>query len=96
MDVPLQTLVVHGVRPGVSQASRSCWDCSRWHSSQQSGGGVSLQTVVLVLLIGAGVAAIVGGVVGLLASLLDIAVYGLAGSLLPEAGCERVTESRRR
>lgn len=60
------------------------------------GGGVRLQSVLLVLLIGAGVAAIVGGVVGLLASLLDIAVYGLAGYLLPDAGTERVTEPRRR
>lgn len=59
-------------------------------------GGVRLQAVLLVLLIGAGVAAVVGGVVGLLASLLDIAVYGLAGYLLPEAGSKRVTEPRRR
>ncbi|GGM42205.1 hypothetical protein [Haloarcula argentinensis] len=59
-------------------------------------GGVRLQAVLLVLLIGAGVAAVVGGVVGLLASLLDIAVYGLAGALLPEAGSERVTEPRPR
>ncbi|MHC3378732.1 hypothetical protein [Haloarcula sp. H-GB5] len=59
-------------------------------------GGVRLQAVLLVLLIGAGVAAVVGGVVGLLASLLDIAVYGLAGYLLPEAGSEWVTEPRRR
>ncbi|WP_058994386.1 hypothetical protein [Haloarcula sp. CBA1127] len=59
-------------------------------------GGVRLQSVLLVLLIGAGVAAVVGGVVGLLASLLDIAVYGLAGYLLPEAGTERVTEARPR
>ena len=51
-------------------------------------GGVRLQAVLLVLLIGAGVAAVVGGVVGLVASLLDIAVYGLAGYLLPEAGNE--------
>ena len=50
----------------------------------------------MVLLIGAGVAAVVGGVVGLVASLLDIAVYGLAGYLLPEAGAERVTEPHRR
>ncbi|EMA33596.1 hypothetical protein [Haloarcula japonica] len=58
-------------------------------------GGVRLQAVLLVLLIGAGVAAVVGSVVGLLASVLDIAVYGLAGYLLPEAGSERVTEPRR-
>jgi hypothetical protein len=41
-------------------------------------------------------AVLVGGVVGLVASLLDIAVYGLAGYLLPEAGTERVTEPHRR
>ena len=58
-------------------------------------GGVRLQAVVLVALIGAGVAAVVGGVVGLLASLLDVAIYGLAGYLLPEAG-RAVTEPRRR
>jgi len=58
-------------------------------------GGVRLQAVVLVVLIGAGVAAVVGGVVGLVASLLDIAVYGLAGYLLPDAGTERVTGPRR-
>ncbi|GCF14293.1 hypothetical protein Harman_22280 [Haloarcula mannanilytica] len=58
-------------------------------------GGVRLQAVLLVLLIGVGVAAVVGGVVGLLVSLLDIAMYGLAGYLLPEAGHERVTEPPR-
>ena len=58
-------------------------------------GGVRLQAVLLVLLIGAGIAAVVGGVVGLLASLLDIAVYGLGGYLVPEAETEQVTEPRR-
>jgi len=58
-------------------------------------GGVRLQAVVLVALIGAGVAAVVGGVVGLLASLLDTTVYRLAGYLLPEVETEQVTEPRR-
>ncbi|RKS81804.1 hypothetical protein BDK61_1098 [Haloarcula quadrata] len=97
VDVPLQTLVLHGVAAGsVAGVAFLLGLLAVALVPTIQGGGVSLQTVVLVLLIGAGVAAIVGGVVGLLASLLDIAVYGLAGSLLPEAGGERVTESRRR
>ncbi|MDS0220532.1 hypothetical protein NDI54_04105 [Haloarcula sp. S1AR25-5A] len=59
------------------------------------GGGVRLQAVLLVLLIGAGLAAVVGGIVGLLASLLDITMYRLAGYLLPEGEHERVTEPTR-
>jgi hypothetical protein len=97
VDVPLQTLVFHGVAAGsVAGVAFLLGLLAVALVPTIQSGGVSLQTVVLVLLIGAGVATIVGGVVGLLASLLDIAVYGLAGSLLPEAGGERVTESRRR
>ncbi|MDQ2073251.1 hypothetical protein RBH20_11970 [Haloarcula sp. H-GB4] len=96
-DVPLQTLVLHGVAAGsVAGVAFLLGLLAVALVPTIQSGGVSLQTVVLVLLIGAGVAAIVGGVVGLLASLLDIAVYGLAGYLLPEAGSERVTEPRRR
>jgi hypothetical protein len=96
-DAPLRTLVLHGVAAGCATGVAFLLGllAVALAPTLQS-GGVPLQAVVLVAVIGAGVAAVVGGVVGLLASLLDIAVYGLAGYLLPEAGSERVTEPRRR
>lgn len=96
-DAPPRTLVLHGVAAGCATGVAFLLGlfAVALVPTLQS-GGVRLQAVVLVALIGAGVAAVVGGVVGLLASLLDIAVYGLAGYLVPEAGTERVTEPRRR
>jgi hypothetical protein len=95
-NAPLQTLVLHGVAAGCATGVAFLLGlfAVALVPTLQS-GGVRLQAVVLVALIGAGVAAVVGGVVGLLASLLDVAIYGLAGYLLPEAG-RAVTEPRRR
>ncbi len=95
-DATLQPLVLHGVAAGCATGIAFLLGlfAVALVPTLQS-GGVRLQAVLLVLLIGAGVAAVIGGVVGLVASLLDIAVYGLAGYLLPDAGSERVTEPRR-
>jgi hypothetical protein len=95
-DAPLRTLVLHGVVAGCATGVAfllGLFAVALVPTIQS--GGVRLQAVLVVLLIGAGVAAVVGGVVGLLASLLDTAAYGLAGYLLPEAGNEQVTEPRR-
>ncbi|AUG48242.1 hypothetical protein BVU17_12185 [Haloarcula taiwanensis] len=93
----VSTLVLHGVAAGsVTGVVFLLGLLAVALVSTLQSGGARPQSVLLVLLIGAGVAAVVGGVVGLLASLLDIAVYGLAGTLLPELGNERVTEPRRR
>lgn len=48
-----------------------------------TGGPFRPRGVVLVTLIGTGFAAVIGAIVGLLAGLLDIALYRLSGSLLP-------------
>jgi len=92
----VRTLVLHGTAAGsVAGVTFLLGLLAVALVSTLQSGGVRLQSVLLVLLIGVGVAAVVGGVVGLLASLLDIAVYGLAGTLLPELGSERVTDPRR-
>ena len=96
-DTPFRTLVLHGVAAGcVTGVAFLLGLFAVALVPTIQSGGVRPQAVLVVLLIGAGVAAVVGGVVGLVASLLDIAVYGLAGYLLPEAGAERVTEPHRR
>lgn len=94
---PLRTLVLHGVAAGcVTGVAFLLGLFAVALVPTIQSGGVRPQAVLVVLLIGAGVAAVVGGVVGLLASLLDTAVYGLAGYLVPEAGTERVTEPHQR
>ncbi|KAA9399963.1 hypothetical protein Har1130_02465 [Haloarcula sp. CBA1130] len=95
-DAPPQALALHGIVAGCATGIAfllGLFAVALVPALQR--GGIRLQSVLLVLLIGAGVAAVVGGVVGVLASLLDIAVYKLAGYLLPEAENERVTEPRR-
>jgi hypothetical protein len=95
-DTPLRTLALHGTVAGCATGVAfllGLFAVALVPTLQ--GGGIRLRAVLLVLLIGAGFAAVVGGVVGLLASLLDTAVYRLAGYLLPEAENERVTEPRR-
>lgn len=93
----ISTLVLHGVAAGsVAGVAFLLGLFAVALVPTLQSGGVRLQAVLLVLLIGAGVAAVIGGIVGLLASLLDIVMYGLAGYLLPEAGHERVTEPPRR
>ncbi|EMA11432.1 hypothetical protein SAMN05443574_103133 [Haloarcula vallismortis] len=95
-DTPFRTLVLHGVAAGCATGVvflLGLFAVALVPTIQR--GGVRLQTVLVVLLIGGAVAAVVGGVVGLVASLLDTAVYRLAGYLLPEAGTKRVTEPRR-
>jgi len=95
-DTPFRTLVLHGVAAGsVTGVAFLLGLFAVALVPTIQSGGVRLQAVLVVLLIGAGVAAVVGGVVGLVASLLDIAVYGLAGYLLPDTGTERVTGPRR-
>ncbi|WP_336358404.1 hypothetical protein [Haloarcula sp. CGMCC 1.6347] len=92
----VSTLVLHGVAAGCATGVAfllGLFAVALVPTIQS--GGVRLQAVLLVLLIGAGVAAVVGGVVGLVASLLDGAVYRLAGYFLPEAENEQVTEPRR-
>jgi hypothetical protein len=96
-DTPFRTLVLHGVAAGcVTGVAFLLGLFAVALVPTIQSGGVRPQAVLVVLLIGAGVAAVGGGVVGLVASLLDIAVYGLAGYLLSEAGTERVTEPHRR